>query len=152
MTNIDKANTNTNTIDAEDKRARKLAAEIERNNFQALDNISQDLKIDKLVSYEDLKKKQELIYEEGSLTSEQLRYVNAKLVKCVNMRDISDMTVSFDTELGRFSPAQIKVLYWLLKDLGFPCEKTEYQYGKDKVSTVEVNLRDLILFSVGVKY
>ena len=152
MTNIDKANTNTNTIDAEDKRARKLAAEIERNNFQALDNISQDLKIDKLVSYEDLKKKQELIYEEGSLTSEQLRYVNAKLVKCVNMRDISDMTVSFDTKLGRFSPAQIKVLYWLLKDLGFPCEKTEYQYGKDKVSTVEVNLRDLILFSVGVKY
>lgn len=150
MTNIDKANTN--TIDAEDKRARKLAAEIERNNFQALDNISQDLKIDKLVSYEDLKKKQELIYEEGSLTSEQLHYVNAKLVKCVNMRDISDMTVSFDTELGRFSPAQIKVLYWLLKDLGFPCEKTEYQYGKDKVSTVEVNLRDLILFSVGVKY
>lgn len=150
MTNTDKVNTN--TFDAEDKRARELATEIEKNNFQALDTISQNLKIDKLVSYGDLKKKQELIYEEGSLTSEQLRYVNAKLLECINARNIKDMTVSFNTELGRFSSAQIKVLYWLLKDLGFPCEKTEYQYGKNKVGTVEVNLRDLILFSVGVKY
>lgn len=93
---IDKVKTNTVNID--DKRARELASEIEKNNFQALDSVSQALKIDKLMPYEELEKKQKLIYE-GSLTSEQLHYVNTKLLECINARNINDMDVFFNTDL-----------------------------------------------------
>lgn len=140
----------TNTVNIDDKRARELASEIEKNNLQALDSVSQALKIDKLMPYEELEKKQKLIYE-GSLTSEQLHYVNTKLLECINARNINDMDVFFNTDLG-FSPAQIKVLYWLLRDSGFPCEKTEYHSGDDVVATVDVSLRNLILLALDGEY
>lgn len=139
MTNIDKANTN--TIDAKDKRARELAAEIERNNFQALDNISHDLKIDKLLSYEDLKKKQELIYE-GSLTSDQLHYVNSSLLESITYGR-GEVCFGNTREEGSFNSTQIRVLYWLLKDRGFKCTKLERLNGNYKHITITADLKSV---------
>lgn len=126
------------------QRAKELSNDLKSFDSSNLDFVSHSLQEHSLLSFYGLKDARKAL-SLGSLTQEQIDYVNHTLLRALylHLSEVSFSNLPDSHNPDAFSYVQIKRLAWLLQDKGFSCSLHENPCSaSENTIYVTINLQD----------